>query len=47
MLAERGPMNERWVHPDRRGGVVPAREEFDFYGLEQVLAAIRSLGAGS
>jgi hypothetical protein len=38
----RQPNNQRWVHPDRRHGrPVPAREEFDLYGLEQVLMTLR------
>lgn len=39
----RGPMAERkrYQHPDRRVGPVAARQEFDWWGLEQVLAKLR------
>ncbi len=39
----RGPMAERkrYQHPDRRKGPTPARQEFDWWGLEQVLAKLR------
>ena len=39
----RGPMAEgkRYQHPDRRAGPSPARQEFDWWGLEQVLAKLR------
>ena len=39
----RGPMAEdkRYQHPDRRVGPTPARHEFDWWGLEQVLAKLR------
>jgi hypothetical protein len=30
-----------YVHPDHEGGQTPAREEFDWYGLEQVLVAMK------
>jgi serine/threonine protein kinase len=36
----RGAINQRYLHPDREGAV-PARDEFDDYGLEQVLARFR------
>lgn len=42
----RQPNDERWVHPERRHGrPVPARDEFDDYGLEQVVEAIRGRAA--
>lgn len=38
----RQPVGQRWVHPDRQQGYpVPAREEFDLYGLDRVLAVLR------
>lgn len=39
----RGPMAERkrYQHPDRRVGPTAAREEFDWWGLEQVRAKLR------
>jgi len=41
--ASRGPMAERkrYQHPDRRVGPTPARDEFDWWGLAQVLAKLR------
>lgn len=38
--AIRHPIDDRYVHPDREHGV-PARDEFDVYGLEQVLRVAR------
>ena len=40
--AGRQPIDERFVHPERRGGRALAREEFDFYGLDQILITLRS-----
>jgi hypothetical protein len=40
--AVRQPPDERFVHPDRRDGPALARDEFDLYGLEQTLIALRS-----
>lgn len=39
----RGPMAERkrYQHPDRRDGPTPARQEIDWWGLDQVLAKLR------
>jgi hypothetical protein len=38
----RQPLNEQYVHPDRRHGrPVPAREEFDYFGLESVVDEVR------
>jgi hypothetical protein len=44
-LARRHPINQRWVHPDRREEPVRvrARREFDWYGLDQILAELREL----
>jgi serine/threonine protein kinase len=41
--ASRGPMAERkrYQHPDRRVGPAPARHEFDWWGLAQVLSKLR------
>jgi hypothetical protein len=36
------PKDERFLHPDRLNRPVQARDEFDLYGLEQVLVALRS-----
>jgi serine/threonine protein kinase len=42
MPAERGPRNKRYLHPDRRGGVVAARDDFDVFGLDEILARLTS-----
>jgi serine/threonine protein kinase len=33
----RQPLDERYLHPDRREGIALARDEFDFYGLARIL----------
>lgn len=51
--AERGsdsmrqPIDQRWLHPDRKvGRPVPARDEFDWYGLERILELLRGEQGG-
>jgi hypothetical protein len=39
--AIRHPINDVFLHPDREHGV-PTRDEFDSYGLEQVLTQLRT-----
>ena len=41
-LAVRRPISDRYVHPDRHGGTaLPARDEFDSYGVERILTDLR------
>jgi serine/threonine protein kinase len=40
----RGPLRERYLHPDRRDGPSPARNEFDTWALEQVVQRVREKG---
>ncbi len=40
--ADRLPLNEHYLHPERREAVSPpAREEFDKYGLDRILERLR------
>jgi serine/threonine protein kinase len=43
-LVNRGPTNQRYLHPDRRDGPTVAKDDFDTWGLERVLERLREKG---